>query len=136
MKARLVKYVGKAIEQQFVLEHSKTTVGREMGNTIQILDPGVSKRHALVRDQGEVWTIEDTGSKNGVFVNGSRAKKAVQLKNGDKVAFGPLEYVFETASTADGWDGMHVIDLSKKSSDGTIQKDSPRKGKRWFELGR
>ena len=77
----------------------------------------------------DVRVIEDAGSKNGVFVNGSRAKKPVKLRNGDKVGFGPSEFVFETAWTADDWDGMHVIDLSKKSSDG-MDSEGPGK-RRW-----
>jgi pSer/pThr/pTyr-binding forkhead associated (FHA) protein len=130
MRAPLVKYSGGALVQQFVLEHSTSTIGRQMGNLIQILDAGISKQHAVIRDEGDVRVIEDAGSKNGVFVNGSRAKKPVKLRNGDKVGFGPSEFVFETAWTADDWDGMHVIDLSKKSSDGT---DSEGPGKRRWQ---
>jgi pSer/pThr/pTyr-binding forkhead associated (FHA) protein len=130
----LVRYLGKVIHQQFVLEHSTTTIGREMGNVVQIVDSGVSKQHAVMHDEGDRWVVEDLGSKNGVFVNGKRTKKPTKLKHGDKIGFGPIEFVFETASTSDGWDSMHVIDVSKRSSDGTIQK-GPAEGtgkRRWF----
>lgn len=54
---------------------------------IGIPDPRMSVVHArLVRDM-ERWFIEDSGSKNGVIVNGSRRERAV-LEDGDLLELG------------------------------------------------
>lgn len=37
--------------------------------------------------------IRDLGSKNGVYVNGERVALESELKNGDKLSVGPLEFV-------------------------------------------
>ncbi|MBO4264247.1 MAG: FHA domain-containing protein [Bacteroidales bacterium] len=52
-------------------------IGRNPGNDVVISNPVVSSSHAIitVADTGEIY-IEDTGSKNGTFVDGARIKKA------------------------------------------------------------
>jgi pSer/pThr/pTyr-binding forkhead associated (FHA) protein len=46
--------------------------------------PGVaiSKAHGRLRRLGDAWTLEDLGSKNGVFRNGDRITSAA-LRDGD-----------------------------------------------------
>jgi DNA-binding winged helix-turn-helix (wHTH) protein len=43
-------------------------LGRDEGVTVRIDAPGVSRRHACIRVEGERVTIEDLGSKNGTYV--------------------------------------------------------------------
>ena len=43
-------------------------LGRDEGVTVRIDAPGVSRRHACIRVEGERITIEDLGSKNGTYV--------------------------------------------------------------------
>ncbi len=50
------------------LVEGENVLGRDEGVTVRIDAPGVSRRHACIRVQGERVTIEDLGSKNGTYV--------------------------------------------------------------------
>ena len=57
---------------------------------------GVSRRHSRLFRKDDQWYLEDLGSTNGTFVNGSRIEpnKAVSVKEGDKLRFGQIELEF------------------------------------------
>jgi pSer/pThr/pTyr-binding forkhead associated (FHA) protein len=48
----------------------------------------VSRKHAAFTVGDQTVTVEDLGSKNGVYVNGTRLVEAVQLRIGDRVVIG------------------------------------------------
>ena len=62
-------------------------VGRAGEVDLLILDDKVSRKHAKISTFGETIVIEDTGSRNGVFVNGEQVHKA-KLAEGDEVQIG------------------------------------------------
>jgi len=64
------------------------TIGRQQGNTIQLTEKNVSRRHAQLLPEGESWVLEDLGSYNGVKVNGRVASGRVVLQEGDVVQIG------------------------------------------------
>jgi hypothetical protein len=64
------------------------TIGRQQGNTIQLTEKNVSRRHARLTPDGEAWVIEDLGSYNGVKVNGRPVDARVVLQEGDVVQIG------------------------------------------------
>ena len=73
------------------------SVGRQPDSDLVLDDPSVSKRHALLRWDGEHnrATIQDTESTNGTFLNASvKLQKETTLKNGDILSFGELQYWF------------------------------------------
>ena len=121
MKARLAIYKGAKLDLSFPLAEAASTIGRDAGNAIQLPDPEVSKRHAVVRAKGDSWMIEDTDSTNGITVNGARVKRA-DLKEGDKIRIGPFELVFECSATGE-WRSALVIDCSSKATQQTIPHD-------------
>jgi len=52
----------------------------------------ISRYHcAILSEEGYVG-IRDLGSKNGVYVNGERISGENELKNGDRLVIGPLEF--------------------------------------------
>jgi pSer/pThr/pTyr-binding forkhead associated (FHA) protein len=57
----------------------------------------VSRRHATVVGTGGYHTIEDTGSRYGVFVNGQQIKPGMsrQLEPGDRVAVGSIQMFYD-----------------------------------------
>jgi len=64
-------------------------LGREPGASGLLLDdPGISRRHAAVRERAGSITVEDLGSSNGTFVNGERISGEVELADGDEVQLG------------------------------------------------
>ena len=50
---------------------------------IQIIDEGISRRHARVVLSGESILIEDCGSTNGTFLNGQKLGSREVLKDGE-----------------------------------------------------
>ncbi len=70
------------------------TLGRAAGNSVQLDDPRVSRRHALIERLGNRFRLRDLSSDNGTFVNGERVKGAVWLQPGDEIQVGGYRLVF------------------------------------------
>jgi pSer/pThr/pTyr-binding forkhead associated (FHA) protein len=64
-----------------------TTIGRA-GCDVDLTDPDVSRRHAVVRALDDGLAVEDLGSTNGTFVNDTRIEGVAPLQPGDRVRFG------------------------------------------------
>jgi ABC transport system ATP-binding/permease protein len=71
------------------------TIGRQQGNTVQLPERNVSRRHArLLREDG-ILLIEDLGSYNGVHVNGDRITGRAKIKEGDLIEIGDYDLGIE-----------------------------------------
>ncbi len=75
------------------LKGKRVSFGRGQENDIVILSESVSRNHAAIFKKGPNWFVEDAGSKNGVFVNGSFHKKA-PLTAGDVIQIGEIAFRF------------------------------------------
>jgi hypothetical protein len=73
------------------------TVGRKPGNTIQLLDPSVSGRHAEIVVAADTASVRDLGSTNGTRVGGERVSEK-QLAHGDAIVFGNVKLTFLDAA--------------------------------------
>src|SRR3981081_3576321 len=70
------------------LVRDEYTIGRREGHTIRLTERNVSRDHALLRNAGNSYVVEDLGSYNGVFVNGQRLLDSTELQSGDLVVIG------------------------------------------------
>lgn len=66
----------------------------ELEDGIQILDQGVSRRHAEIFRMGEMFFIRDLNSRNGTYVNEEKVTEEL-LVVGDEVKIGSTLMVFE-----------------------------------------
>jgi phosphoserine phosphatase RsbU/P len=57
-------------------------------------DAGLSRQHFAFESQGEDWTVQDLGSKNGTFVNNIPLKARLILRPGDRITAGHLVIVY------------------------------------------
>jgi len=57
-------------------------------------DAGLSRQHFAFEPEGDDWTVQDLGSKNGTFVNNIPLKARLILKPGDRVTAGHLVIVY------------------------------------------
>jgi diguanylate cyclase (GGDEF)-like protein len=72
----------------FVMERPELRVGRMTGNDVVIDDAGISREHARLFLDGDVYRIEDLGSSNGTYVNGVRVDTG-DVTEGAVIQFGP-----------------------------------------------
>jgi len=87
-------------QQARTFEISRETgwaVGREPTNTLVLNDIKVSRRHAVVRWEGDHFVVRDMGSRNGTFVNGEKIQVA-ELADGDIVRIGDSEFLVRIAA--------------------------------------
>jgi Nif-specific regulatory protein len=93
MNPRLVSIAGPLKGATFTLADSETSIGRESANRLCISDPSVSRRHSIIRREGEQFKINDLESLNGTFVNDVPVKERA-LAHGDRVRIGDYLFVF------------------------------------------
>jgi DNA-binding winged helix-turn-helix (wHTH) protein len=86
--------------RELMLMNGANLIGRDQDATIQIDARGVSRHHARILVSGEAATIEDLGSKNGTYVNGSRITAPARLSEGDEIGLGSITLTFRAASLA------------------------------------
>ena len=66
-------------------------LGRQAADLL-IDDPEVSRSHAALRPAGDGLELEDLGSLNGTWVNGTRIQGPVRLEPGDRVQLGDTSF--------------------------------------------
>lgn len=54
----------------------------------------ISRRHCCLVQVDEAYFVRDLGSMNGVWLNGSRVNRETQIKAGDRLAIGDVEFLF------------------------------------------
>ena len=62
----------------------------------------ISRRHCEILVEEGATKVRDLGSRNGTFVNGERVKGERQLKTGDRLKMGPLEFEVQLAVSVGG----------------------------------
>lgn len=72
-----------------------TTIGRSPESAIFLDDVTVSRQHATVSRIDGAWSISDSGSLNGTYVNRNLVTTAT-LTNNDEVQIGKYRFVFIT----------------------------------------
>ena len=73
---------------------ASTVIGRSLDCEVRIFDVGVSRRHALLEQQGDTdYVVQDLGSRNGTTVRGRPVTKC-RLVDGDRIGIGPVYFRF------------------------------------------
>ncbi|MEU4493517.1 DUF1707 and FHA domain-containing protein [Streptomyces sp. NPDC023998] len=67
-------------------------IGRDPGNGLRLSHDTVSRLHAELSRQGNLWILRDLGSTNGTTVNGRRVTGSVVVHDGDMVGFGRMSF--------------------------------------------
>jgi hypothetical protein len=91
--ALIVRSGGGRSGETFPAETSPTTIGRSPECAIFLDDVTVSRKHAVLTQDGDRWQIEDQGSLNGTFVNRERVETAA-IRDGDEVQVGKYRLTF------------------------------------------
>lgn len=70
------------------LVREEITIGREEGNTIQLTERNISRKHARLEIKADACVIFDLDSSNGIAVNGERMTDSYAIKPGDEIKIG------------------------------------------------
>ena len=74
-----------------------TSLGRDVNNSIVLDDEFASASHAVLTYRGRAWYVEDVGSTNGTFVNGSQVDGLAPIAFGDEIQIGQARLRLERA---------------------------------------
>jgi len=77
------------------------TIGRAPDNTITVVHPTVSRKHARLSLEGSSWVIEDLGSVNGIVFQDRRVDN-LKLSPGDTFLIGEVEFYFFDMEVSQG----------------------------------
>lgn len=78
-----------------LIERERWTVGRDASCEIRLLDPLVSRRHAILTCSPDaIFYVIDLGSRNGCVVNDQTLQPMARLQSGDRLRVGWTELTF------------------------------------------
>lgn len=104
----------------FELSKRPLSIGREAGRDIQILDPKVSRKHAMVRFEEGGYVIAIASARNGIKINGAKVVDLARLSEGDQIAMGDTVLQF-TESGAYKGDAVNQIKAATRNDATIIQ---------------
>jgi hypothetical protein len=84
--------------QDIRLTKEKSILGKGDEVDVRVADDFVSKLHALIYFEKDVFYISDLGSSNGTFLNGEKVMKE-ELKDGDHIRIGHQPMIFKRVMT-------------------------------------
>lgn len=105
---RLVVVWPNGSAETFDVAQRPLSIGRADECAIQIREAKVSRRHCVVYARGGRLHLQDQGSANGTFVNGTKAAQA-QLRPGDQLRVGNVPIRVEVASVG----GLYGVALQR-----------------------
>lgn len=89
----LIAILGPLKGTQIPVDDDEITIGRDHNNQLPIADLLLSRRHCLIRKNGDDYVIQDLNSRNGVFVNSIPVGERT-LQHGDQIEIGNSLFVF------------------------------------------
>jgi phosphoserine phosphatase RsbU/P len=75
-------------KERFPMTRDRVTIGRSRESDIFLPDQWLSRHHAEIRRDGEVFVVVDLGSKNGTLLNGDQIDRSQRLHDGDIITLG------------------------------------------------
>jgi len=102
MNVKLLVVGGRNDGKRLQVEGDKFLIGRHESCQLRPSSPEVSRQHcAIITKEGRVY-VRDLKSRTGTFVNDERVEKYVEVKNGDKLRIGPLNFEIELSVDVGG----------------------------------
>ncbi len=92
MEVKLIVATGKSAGKEIPVAGPKFLIGRSEDCHMRPTSDQVSRHHCVLLIEGGDVLIRDLGSKNGTLVNGERVRTERELKMGDRISIGPLEF--------------------------------------------
>ena len=115
---------GGQVGNRFIVKHRPLAGGRHPSQEIQLLDAEVSRRHFLIRVEGDDHVITESQAANGLFVNGTKVKEHT-LQEGDQIRVGTTVLVYSRQDEDDHTDAVQEQRRGERRirEAGTVLKD-------------
>ncbi|MGE0606191.1 MAG: FHA domain-containing protein [Pirellulales bacterium] len=92
MELKLKVLVGNNAGQEVKIAGPKFFIGRAEDCHLRPRSDLISRHHCVIIVEESLVAVRDFGSKNGTLINGERVRSEQELKTGDKLKVGPLEF--------------------------------------------
>jgi hypothetical protein len=102
MEVKLVVASGKNAGQKIAVAGPKFFIGRAEDCQLRPNSDLVSRHHCVILVEEGFVAVRDFGSKNGTLVNDQPVRAEQELKNGDRLKVGQLEFTVELAVAVGG----------------------------------
>jgi DNA-binding response OmpR family regulator len=79
--------------RELALAAEPLVIGRDPACDLPIDGRLISRRHAAIRRSGQIYLLEDLGSRNGTSVNGAPIAAPHPLRDGDRIGLGGVEAI-------------------------------------------
>jgi phosphoserine phosphatase RsbU/P len=100
MPRELLIQSGDGQTKPYALTGDRVTLGRSSATDLCYAeDAGLSRQHMALERDGDDWTVQDLGSKNGTQVNNIPLKGKLKLKPGDRITAGHLVIIYDEHSS-------------------------------------
>lgn len=96
---RLVCLTGGNKGEAYILTGNRVVLGRGDKADIRLTDAKASREHAEITRTGDIWTVTDLGSQNGIMVNEHKVTQQT-LKETDKLIIGQTVFKFAKVEVA------------------------------------
>jgi hypothetical protein len=92
--------------------HGTVTLGRDTSNDLVFESSAVSREHASVTFRDGRWYVEDRGSFNGTYLNGTRVVPGtpLPLRHADRITIGPETIIFSWPAQAEDSDTTEPLE--------------------------
>src|SRR5215218_9406198 len=95
MQAVLVMFRSDGERRSFSIARDMTVIGRREDCDLRIPLGEVSRKHCRMVRDGDTLRLEDLGSSNGTYLNGTRVEREATLNPGDSIQVGPVVFVLQ-----------------------------------------
>jgi pSer/pThr/pTyr-binding forkhead associated (FHA) protein len=134
MEVKLAVVHGKHAGQEIPIPGPKFFIGRAEDCNLRPHSDLVSRHHCVVMVEEGFVAVRDFNSKNGTFVNGQRIAGETELKSGDHLKVGQIEFEVQIAATIAGKKAPKVRSVQEAAAR-TVQSARPKAGGEELDVG-
>lgn len=92
MQAKLTVMQGSNKGKKILIAKPQYVLGRDERCNLRLNHESISRKHCAFFIHSDKITIRDLGSRNGTLLNGVRLTSETEVKTGDRIQFGPLDF--------------------------------------------
>ena len=129
MDVKLVVLGGKHPGQEIAVQGPEFLVGRAPECKLRPNSDMVSRRHCMINLSEGRATIRDLGSRNGTLVNDQKIPGEQELRTGDKIKVGPLEFEVHLSTSVSGKKKPKIHSVQEAAAR-TVEAAKPRDSER------